>query len=155
MAIQVVLIGVGATVCIDLWALLLRRLFGVRSLDYCLLGRWVLHMPLGRIAHESIAAASRRPHECKVGWTAHYSIGVVFAGIFVAMTSGTWLQRPSFLPAVAFGLATVAVPFLAMQPAFGLGIAAARTQNPWAARARSLMTHAVFGAGLYGYPPHR
>src|SRR4051812_6187825 len=38
--IEIVLLGVGATLAIDLWALLLRRGFGIRSLDYCLLGRW-------------------------------------------------------------------------------------------------------------------
>jgi hypothetical protein len=43
----------------------------------------------------------------------------------------------------------VAAPFLLMQPALGAGIAAAKTPNPTAARLRSLMTHAVFGLGLY------
>ncbi|MNC95445.1 hypothetical protein D3C83_125650 [compost metagenome] len=50
---------------------------------------------------------------------------------------------------MAFGLATVLVPYLVMQPAFGLGIAASRTKNPGAARLKSLMTHAIFGLGLF------
>ena len=149
MAIRIVLIGIGATVCIDLWALLLRGLFGVRSLDYCLLGRWLSHMRRGRIMHESIAAAARQPHECKIGWTAHYAIGVVFAVIFTLLVKDAWLHRPTLVPALVFGLATVAVPFLTMQPAFGLGIAARRTARPWAARIKSVATHTVFGAGLY------
>jgi hypothetical protein len=106
-------------------------------------------MPQGRIFHESIAAASRRRHECKVGWAAHYSIGVMFAAVFVGLTSRTWLHGPTLLPAVAFGVGTVMVPFLTMQPAFGLGIAASKTANPWRARFKSLTTHAVFGIGLY------
>jgi hypothetical protein len=36
-----------------------------------------------------------------------------------------------------------------MQPSFGLGIAAARTPKPNQARLRSLMSHTVFGVGLY------
>jgi hypothetical protein len=36
-----------------------------------------------------------------------------------------------------------------MQPAFGLGIAAAKAPIPMQARAKSLMSHTVFGAGLY------
>ena len=55
-------IGLGATLFIDLWALLLRQAFGIRSLDYCLLGRWVLHMPEGRVVHENIAATPARKH---------------------------------------------------------------------------------------------
>ena len=36
-----------------------------------------------------------------------------------------------------------------MQPAMGAGIAGSRTPNPWATRARNLVTHAVYGIGLY------
>lgn len=48
-----------------------------------------------------------------------------------------------------FGIATVAVPFFTMQPAFGLGIAASKAPNPTAARLTSLGTHTVFGVGLW------
>jgi hypothetical protein len=43
----------------------------------------------------------------------------------------------------------VAAPLLLMQPAFGMGIAASRTANPWQVRMRALLTHLVFGLGLY------
>ncbi len=146
---EAALIGIGATACIDLWALLLRRAFGVRSLDYCLLGRWVLHMPQGRFVHASIAGATVRPHECKVGWAAHYSIGVAFALLFLRLAGDRWLAQPTPVPALVFGAATVVVPFFTMQPAFGLGVAASRTPEPMKARLKSLGTHTVFGAGLY------
>lgn len=143
-----VLIGIGATLLIDLWALFLRRVFGVRSLDYCLLGRWVLHMP-GTIVHENIGASTPKRHECALGWSAHYLIGTAFALAFVLLMSDSWLARPTLLPALAFGAATVLVPFLTLQPSFGLGVAASKTPNPTGARLKSLMTHSVFGVGLY------
>jgi hypothetical protein len=143
------LIGLGATLVIDLWALLLRRGFDIPSLDYCLLGRWLLHMPGGTFVHARIAAAAPRRHECAVGWMAHYLIGTGLALVFVALASGTWLERPTLLPALAFGMVTVLVPLLIMQPAFGLGIAAAKAPKPSHARLKSLMTHTVFGVGLY------
>lgn len=142
-------IGIGATLAIDLWALLLRTKFGVHSLDFCLLGRWLLHMPEGRIMHRSVTASSSKPAECAVGWIAHYSIGVAFAVLFVGVMPDTWLQRPTLVPALTYGILTVVVPFFTLQPAFGMGIAASRTANPAVARLRSLGTHAVFGAGLY------
>jgi hypothetical protein len=142
-------VGLGATLLIDLWALLLRRAFGVRSLDLCLLGRWVLHIPRGKIAHESIAGAPSKPLECTVGWIAHYTIGATFAVVFVFLATADWLARPTLLPAVAFGVATVLVPFFTLQPALGLGIASSKTPHPNKARLRSLMTHTVFGVGLW------
>jgi len=147
--VDAVLIGLGATLLIDLWALFLKRAFSVRSLDYCLLGRWVLYIPHGTIMHARIADTPGKPHECRVGWTTHYLIGTVFALLFVLIEGDFWLVRPTLLPALAFGIATVVVPFFTMQPSFGLGIAASKTPHPNRARLKSLMTHTVFGVGLY------
>src|SRR5687767_12387256 len=88
-------IGVGATLLMDSWNLFLRRAFGIPSLDYCLLGRWVRYMPSGTFRHASIGSTSRKPLECAVGWVAHYSIGIGLALALVALTSGEWLVRPT------------------------------------------------------------
>jgi hypothetical protein len=84
-----------------------------------------------------------------VGWIAHYVIGTVYAFVLIAFVSSSWLVRPSLLPAMLFGIGSVVVPFLVMQPSFGLGIAASRAPNPTRARLKSLMAHAAFGVGLY------
>ena len=144
-----IVIGIGATLVMDLWNLFLKRTFNIPSLNYCLLGRWLHHMPGGTFRHASITAAPRKSLECTVGWIAHYTIGVVFALGFVGLTSGAWLARPTVLPALLYGIGTVVFPFFIMQPSFGLGIAASRTPKPTQARLKSLVTHSVFGVGLY------
>lgn len=147
--IGAIAIGLGATLVMDLWNLFLKRTFGIPSLNYCLLGRWLRHIPAGTLRHAAIGAAPQKAHECTVGWAAHYSIGVVFALVFVGITSGGWLARPTLLPALLFGVATVVFPFFILQPSLGLGIAGSRTANPGQARLKSLATHTVFGVGLY------
>jgi hypothetical protein len=147
--LDAVAIGLGATLVMDLWNLFLKRTFSIPSLSYCLLGRWLRHMPEGTLRHANIGAAPQKPFECTVGWIAHYTIGVVFALGFVVLTSGDWLARPTLLPALLYGIATVVFPFFIMQPSLGLGIAASRTPNPTQARLKSLVTHTVFGVGLY------
>jgi hypothetical protein len=106
-------------------------------------------MPEGTFMHANIANASQKRFECTVGWIAHYVIGAVYALALVALVSGGWLAHPTLLPALLFGVGTVLVPFLLMQPSFGLGIAASRAPNPTQARLRSLMAHTAFGVGLY------
>jgi hypothetical protein len=145
----VVAMGIGASLLMDLWNLFLKRAFGVPSLDYCLLGRWLRHMPGGAFRHLSIAAPPRKPCECAVGWIAHYTIGVMFALAFVVLAPGDWLARPTLLPALLYGIGTVVFPFFVMQPSLGLGMAASRTPRPAQARLKSLATHTVFGVGLY------
>lgn len=142
-------VGIGATLVMDLWNLFLKRLFDIPSLNFCLLGRWISHMPEGLFKHSSIAAAPKTRFECPVGWMAHYSIGVVFSLLFVVITFGECLERPSMLPALLYGIGTVVFPFFIMQPAIGLGMAASKTPNPTKARLKSLMTHTAFGVGLY------
>ena len=141
-------IGIGATLAMDLWNLFLKRTFGIPSLNYCLLGRWLRHMPGGTFRHASISAAPEKPLECTVGRIAHYAIGVMLALGFVVLT-GDWLARPTLVPALLYGIGTVVFPFFVMQPSFGLGFAASRTPKPTQARLKSLATHTVFGVGLY------
>ena len=147
--ISAILIGLGATLTTDLWALFLNRAFKITSPNYCLVGRWLRYMPEGTFKHSNIASAPQKSAECTMGWIAHYMIGVTFAIAFVTVVGNNWLQHPTLIPAIIFGVVTVLVPFFIMQPAFGLGFAASKTSNPMQARLRSLMNHAAFGIGLY------
>ncbi len=76
-------------------------------------------------------------------------IGITFAIAFVALVGNNWLQRPTLIPAIVFGVVTVLAPFFIMQPSFGFGFAASKMSNPTQARLRSLMNHTAFGIGLY------
>lgn len=145
---HIALIGSGATVVLDAWLLLLKRL-GVPNSGFGLIGRWVGHLARGRLAHPSIAKAEPVAHEVGLGWLTHYAVGIAFAGLSVAVLGIEWARRPSFLPALAIGVATVVLPLFVMQPAMGAGFAASKTPAPLMNCLRSLANHAVFGCGLY------
>jgi hypothetical protein len=106
-------------------------------------------MPAGTFRHANLAATPPRRFECAVGWIAHCAIGTALAGGFVALAGVPWLQQPTLLPAVAYGLVTVAAPFFIMQPLFGLGLAASKAPRPALARLRTVANHLAFGVGLY------
>jgi DUF2938 family protein len=133
----------------DIWNVFLQRAFNISSLNFCLVGRWLSYMLTGTFRHAKIAAVPKRSLECTIGWISHYLIGVAFAVMLVVLTSGGWLERPSLLPALLVGIGTVPIPYFIVQPALGFGIAAAKTPNPTQARLKSLITHTVFGVGLY------
>ena len=143
------LIGLGATITLDLWTFFFKHAFKITPSNYCLVGRWLQGMPEGIFMHSNITTSTQKNGECTVGWIAHYTVGILFAMAFVALAGSGWLQHPRLLPAVFFGVVTVLVPFFIMQPALGLGFAASGISNPGRARLRSLMSHAVFGIGLY------
>lgn len=143
------LIGIGATGVMDAWSFLRKLLFGIPTPNYGMLGRWIGHMKHGQFHHNAIATSSRVSGEQAIGWITHYLTGIVFAALLVAIWGNGWIQTPTIAPALLIGITTVAAPFLIMQPGMGAGIAASKTKNPNAARLQSLITHTVFGFGLY------
>ena len=144
------LIGAGATMIMDLWTVVRKRLLGVPPPDYGLVGRWLGHMALsGRLRHDRISASPAVSGERLIGWTAHYAVGIAFAALLPGIWGTEWIHQPTLGPALLVGVATVAAPFLLMQPGMGAGIAARRTANPGAARLQSVVTHTVFGLGLF------
>jgi hypothetical protein len=147
--ISAILIGLGATLTFDLSGLFLKHAFKITPSNICMVGRWLRYMPEGTFKHSNIGSSPQKSAECTVGWIAHYMIGIMFAITFVALIGNNWLQHPTPIPAISFGVITVFAPFFIMQPSFGLGFAASKMANPTQARVRSLMNHTAFGVGLY------
>ncbi|MGH8447930.1 DUF2938 domain-containing protein [Pseudomonas sp.] len=146
--VRLVLVGVGATAVMDVWSMILKGL-GIATLDYAMVGRWVGHLRQGTFVHARIGKASPVQGELALGWLVHYAVGIGFAALLVGVYGVGWLLDPVWLPAVVVGTVTVVIPYFVMQPAMGAGIAASRTPTPWRNRLRSLLTHVVFGGGLY------
>ena len=145
----IVLIGIGATLVMDLWALLRQQLFGIAPTNWSMVGRWIGHMKKGRFSHISIANAGSVRGEKAIGWAAHYVIGIGYAVLLFLIFGEAWLFEPTLGPAVVLGIATVVAPFFILQPGMGAGVAASKTPNPNAVRLHSVLNHAVFGVGLY------
>ena len=75
--VHAILIGAGATLVIDAWALGRKRLRGIALPDYGLVGRWIAHLARGRFRHDSISASPCVRGERVIGWTAHYLNGLM------------------------------------------------------------------------------
>lgn len=146
--ISVVLLGIGATLVMDFWSVILKKL-RIPTLDYAMVGRWAGYCLKGKFAHRPIAASAPLAGEKPLGWAIHYATGIAFAFLPVGMGGADWLDAPTLLPAVAAGVGTVVFPWFMMQPAMGAGIMASRMPNPAKSRILSLAAHAVYGLGLY------
>jgi len=149
MILKVIIIGIGATLLMDIWSFLQRVLFNAKSLDYRLLGRWIGHFSNGQIAHNTILSSKEIPYEKAIGWLMHYLIGIGFTFLLVFIWGEEWLNEPTIIEGIYIGLLTMIAPFFIMQPCFGFGIAASKVPNPNVARFKSLLIHVIYGAGLY------
>jgi hypothetical protein len=62
-----VLVGIGGTVILDLWAAFMQRVFNVPATNWAMVGRWVGHMPAGRFVHDTIGKAAPVSGERAIG----------------------------------------------------------------------------------------
>lgn len=146
--VAIALIGIGATIVMDLWLILLRRV-GIQTQSFALVGRWVGHLWRGHLSHPAIAKSPPIKGEMALGWVTHYAVGIAFAAVLLGLAGPGWQTAPTVLPALLFGIGSVIAPLFVMQPAMGAGFAASKTPAPLKSCLRSLATHTVFGLGLY------
>ena len=146
---ELIVVGVIATVVLDLWQLALKLLFGVSSASWAHVGRWVSHFTRGRLYHQAIGEAEPFRYEAATGWIVHYGTGVVYAAIYLILMRDILAREPDLLSALLFGMATLVAPWFLMQPGMGLGVAARNAAKPWEVRTKNLMAHTIFGLGLY------
>ncbi|WP_421913927.1 DUF2938 domain-containing protein [Mesorhizobium sp.] len=147
---RAVAIGIGATVLMDLWAILLNKAFGQARPNWAPVGRWVWHLREGKVFHDDIGQAAPCRHELALGWAFHYLVGIVYGIILVVLAGSGWLAAPTFLPALVLGIVTVGAGWFLLAPGMGAGWAASKRPNPMQIRALNLVSHTVFALGLYG-----
>lgn len=145
-----IVIGIGATILMDLWAILLHKAFGQAKPNWAPAGRWFRHLANGTIFHQSIADAEPYGHELALGWAGHYAVGIIYGILFALIVGTGWFAAPTFIPAWIFGIVSIAAGWFLMQPGMGLGWAASKTPKPNKVRVMGLIAHTVFALGFYG-----
>ncbi|BCM18197.1 DUF2938 domain-containing protein [Mesorhizobium sp. J8] len=145
---RAVAIGIGATVFMDIWAIILNKTIGQPLPNWGMVGRWVRHLP-ERVFHDDIGKAAPYAHEKALGWAFHYLVGILYGVILVVLAGAGWLAAPTFLPAFILGIVTVGAGWFLLAPGMGAGWAASKTPNPTKVRALNLAAHTVFALGMF------
>ena len=141
--------GLGGTIAMDLWALALNRAARVPLANWGNVGRWVVHLFNGKVFHDDISAASAIPNETAIGWVFHYVVGAIYGITFAIGAGAAWFAAPAFVPVWIFALVTIAAGWFFLHPGLGLGVALSRTATPWKGRIMGLIAHTWFGLGMW------
>jgi hypothetical protein len=142
-------IGIGATALLDLWALVLNRVFRIPLANWAMVGRWFAYLPHGRFVHDTIADTAPVPNELAIGWIMHYLIGALFAAAILLIWGLDWARNPTLIPALIVGVVTVGCGWFILQPGMGFGLAASKRPNANQVRLIGLINHVVFGLSLW------
>jgi hypothetical protein len=149
MATQAFLIGIVATIGMDLWATIVKYIFRLPATDWAMIGRWFGHMPRGVFVHHPISESPAIRHELAIGWIAHYVTGVVYGFLYLYIVVALFSSTPSLGSALVFGIATLVAPWFIMQPGLGMGVFATQAPRPDLIRLINLSMHVAFGASLF------
>lgn len=142
-------IGMAATAVLDIWAILLNRLFGFPLPNWALVGRWFAHLSRGQFAHADIGRAEPIANELALGWIAHYLVGIIFAAATLLIGGAGWVKAPTWPLPVIVGLVTVGCGWFILQPGMGAGIAASKKPERARIRTLNILGHIVFGLAMY------
>jgi pimeloyl-ACP methyl ester carboxylesterase len=146
---QGVIIGVIATISIDIAGAIFKHLLRLPTADWALVGRWVGHIPRGVFVHHPIGESAAIPGERLIGWIAHYLTGIVYGLMYLGIIRFLWSSDPTLTSALIFGLVTLVVPWFILQPGMGNGVFASKAPRPGVVRLVNLSIHVVFGVSLY------
>ncbi|SPF78254.1 DUF2938 domain-containing protein [Pseudoprimorskyibacter insulae] len=144
-----VLMGIGGTAAMDVWAMVLNKLAGQPKPNWANPGRWFAHLFRGRVFHDDIARSEPVSGELALGWAFHYLVGIIYGVVFVLLVGPGWLAEPTFLPVWIWGLLTIVGGWCLLHPGMGLGWFLSRTPRPWKGRAMGLVAHTVFALGMW------
>ena len=98
-------VGIIATVCMDIWAVIAKRQFKLPTADWAMVGRWFGHMSRGVFRHRPISGAPPVRNETALGWIGHYAIGVLYGLAYLYIIRVGFSSEPSLISALGFGLA--------------------------------------------------
>ena len=146
---RLVLIGIIATVTMDLLSAGAIKLQLISPLPPRLIGRWFASVARGQLFHHDIGQVTPVNYEMAIALPVHYAIGVTLALAYWLATSALGLSPRNPFIALSFGLTTNVLPWLVMFPAMGYGWFGA--QGPPGTRlfVSSLINHCFYGLGLW------
>jgi Protein of unknown function (DUF2938) len=144
-----VLMGVLTTLIFDVWVTLAARYAGGPKVNWAMPGRWFAYLLRGRFFHHTIAQSAPIPRELLLGWFFHYWVGILFAAATLLIGGPDWIHKPTLGPALFVGISTVLCGWLILSPGLGFGIAGSAFPDANKRRIFQLISHVVFGFGLY------
>lgn len=145
---KTILVGLGATLFIDFWKLIISH-FEINSRGILFLGRWLAYVSEGQLFHNTIIQTPKIEYERIYGLIGHYCIGVIFAFLLPSFYGNKWFSNPKILPAITVGIVSLLPPIFIVQPLFGFGIAFSRIPHSPQYLLNIIIIHLVYGIGLY------
>jgi len=146
---DILVVGIAATLAMDIWQRIANLIFGIPPSNWGLIGRWAAYLPEGQVYHESIVDTPSVANENLIGWLVHYGVGITYGAIYLFLVYYVLGTGPGFFTAMGFALAALVVTWFFMEPALGAGMMAKNLPKTNEVRLYDISCHMSFGLGLF------
>ena len=96
--LKAILVGVGGTIVLDLYAFMMSRVLGAPVTNWAMVGRWFGNTAHGQFVQVAMSETTPVKGELAIGWIAHYAIGIGYGLLLLGLWGRDWLERPALLP---------------------------------------------------------
>lgn len=143
-----VIAGLVGTVVMDVLNVLFARKRLISRIDVATIGRMAAGWARGRFCYGNPNEMQQVRNEVFIGFTTHYTIGVVLSVPFVLGWNFLVGGPASPVWALAYGVATTAASWFFVFPSMGFGAFGRRSPEGLTATLSSLANHLFYGVGL-------
>lgn len=147
--IKGILVGVLATITMDVLTSLSYKLQLVAPLHPRLVGRWFASIAKGQLLVNDIGQLPPVSREVAIAVPTHYVIGIMLGLLYLLVSSSLRLNQRSLSVALGFALCTNVFPWFMMFPAMGYGWFGSRGPTGTRLFLASLVAHCFYGVGLW------
>lgn len=149
MIIEIVLMGVFATLVMDIGEETVKTLFNItKSMEPQHFGRWILNMFNGVFIHGNIETATHFRFEIPAAILFHYFTGIFLGGIFLWLRNNIKIFPSSKYMGFVYAWSTIFLPGLIMFPALGFGIFGLGADNGMNNVISIVIAHSFYGLGI-------
>ena len=144
-----VLVGIAATITMDVFGSVARRVGLAKGAKGIWVGRWYLGISRGQFVHSDISGAPELGGEKTAAMVGHYVIGIVLAVFYVLGARLLGVSANSFIVALGYGLATCVFPWFLVFPALGFGALGSKGPKELRLFTSSVLNHSFYGLGIW------
>lgn len=144
----VILIGVIATLVMDVGSALLRAASITAGTPPELTGKWIQSAIKGNVFVDDIRTSPGEPVSMGRFLAYHYCIGILLALVFYALVLLFKLEPIAWWLPLVFGLATTVIPAFLMFPGMGFGVLGLKGPAEYLLMRTAILSHLFYGIGL-------
>ncbi|QKP78699.1 DUF2938 family protein [Methyloligella sp. GL2] len=144
------IVGIGSTIALDLWALLLDKFAGFPGTHWGMVGRWLLGIPHGNLVLDTDNETPASMEEWTIGWIFHYLVGLAYAAMLPLFWGIGYIAAPTVFPVFMIGVVVSSLAgLMILMPGLGGGLFARKTPNPALMIAYVIVAHSVFALAQF------